>query len=336
MIRIGWCEMIFAGALCGALMGTVPAAGAQAGSLPQPSVRTVNVRPITRSSRIAPPAINQLVAARNVAIATGHGAQLKNVAVKKFVCGLSAPERPVLARHGHGVVSMLGRLFGAGIKNGEPADAAVACAEQASVLAVMAPSAAPGSAGLSKMRSPRATVWQSDVATMSWDAEDALRLESGEVLVLSTDDLDVSAGEMKVHLKPGTAALFAQARGVTRVMNLIDRRHDAVRVRVCNRPVVLAPGWECCFAESESAVNACRLGDGCGRRAHRLICDHGGTSYLGVCEVSVASVIKHHPIVRQIYHSDEKSERRLANDVLKMAACLAHSTRSYKPYVWSE
>ncbi len=176
--------------------------------------------------------------------------------------------------------------------------------------------------------------WHLDDTSFSRDHNGrfCLGTNKGEALISAEEHTSIQLGLVHIEVSPGSVVLVCHTNGFSQIINLYDTKRDAVRLKVGPNQMHLRPGHECIVAESESALVDCKKRDGSLRRFSNLAVLPGSNALVGVCEISIPSLLKCHPILSKLFKSKEKDERRLADKLLKMSVCLAFMGVSFEPY----
>lgn len=242
-----------------------------------------------------PPATNNIVSSRNIAVCIGHGAHIKNKAMAKFVGGLTGPA--------------IDTTFGI---------APVSFLPSRSLPPLLSQDV--GAARCLFVSEPEIT-----------GAGDSVLFESGSAIIDARQSITLRLPEARIELKKGAVIKVYARSGFYEVINLVDDGRDSVRLHICKRHLSLGPGQEARFSVCAETVNRCAK-DGCGRRTEK---DQSCCTYaIKVNEVSTAGLLKHDPIGRQVYRSTNSADRRLTERILKTAAALAFWTKAKTPYSW--
>jgi hypothetical protein len=115
------------------------------------------------------------------------------------------------------------------------------------------------------------------------------------------------------------------------VINIVDDGPDSVHLRVCRRHLIVRPGQEVRYS-IDKELAAQHVHDGCGRRNEM---DQSCCTYaIKVDDISIAALLKHDPIGRQVYASSVREDKLLAHRITKLAAALAFWTKAKNPYTW--
>jgi hypothetical protein len=276
---------------------------------PQPSLKlspAIQAR-LTRTANTKPGFINNLAAARSAAITTGQAAQFKNAPMRKFLSSLTGDKR------GHtetiATADEAAEEFGI-----QPVSYLVP-----SAMAQMKFVALEG-AGVRYVREPQIEQVGSNI-----------NIAAGDLFLTANRPLTIDLPYGRVMLKKDTTVNVQVDRQGGRVINVSDHQRDSVVLKVCRRTIALMPGKECTFSKSPDYVGA-KHHDGCGRRAIKV--DRCCTYSFKTNEVSIAALLKHHPIGYQLYRSTNESDLKLRGEMLKTAAALAFWTKSKTPYIW--
>lgn len=262
-----------------------------------------------RIQNIKPGFINNLAAARMVAITNGQGAHARSGPMRKMLATMTGPKKTQIAT---------------------TADA-ISEAEEFGILPVayIVPTA------------PRMVTVNYDDADVRYvhepqisrnQATSALDVSTGEFILNAKRDMQLDLPGATVRLKEGTVVKVACSEEGGRIINALDKKRDAVVIHVCKKTFTLAPGQECRFSLSSDFVKQVPH-DGCGRRADK---DNSCCTWsIRTSEVGVAALLKHDAIGRQIYLSNEPSDVKVKNGMLRMAASLANWYKVKSPFSWN-
>jgi len=276
-------------------------------SLPAFAAPAAAPKPVNISNLIVrknPPFINNLVSCRLAFFTANQGNQLKAGTMKKFLAGLCGP------KHLEALTYDPESDFGI-----EPVSYAPT--------AVLPPLSDEDLANAHCM-----FVCEPKMAM----TEKGIALESGTEIIEANKAMTVELPEGRVELEKGAVVKISALNGVYRIVNIVDDGRDSVRIHVCKRHLSLAPGQEARYSINKDLVTQ-HLHDGCGRRAEK---DQSCCTYaIKVNEVSVAAILKHDPIGRQLYLSHDPEDKALANRIVKTAAALALWTKAKTPYSWN-
>lgn len=272
---------------------------------------------LTKWSNATCGAYYQLAPMSHQTIWLGHTAGLKNKAVNKHVKGL-VPCSTIVSSKDTDTVSL---------NLAEPIKESMDMSDTS-----MIPVAFCSQSGSSLLH-------QNQMKCQTWSSsqieqleESKLSFQKGEAAVSADRPMQFQFAGTMVSLREGTIVLLRQGNGLKRVVNLYDKSRDAVSMETAGTKIFLRPGQECIVASSEDTLKNFRRRDGSIRRFSKLVtCPDSGET-MGVCEISIPSLIKNHPIVKSIYLSNEKSEKQVSEKLLKMSVCLAHFSRSFAEY----
>lgn len=185
---------------------------------------------------------------------------------------------------------------------------------------------------IDKLQIASCTIWKDADAVINTSKGGELCFGSGESIIFAHEANTIELEDLRLDLKPGAVLLLRHEQGITRIVNLHDARQESVAILLPGKTVWLRPGQECIAANSKQTIKSHRRQDGSLRRFSKFFFDKDSQLTVGICEVSIAGLLKFHPLLDSIYNSTDKEEHQVAEKMLKMAACLAHFTRSYSKY----
>jgi hypothetical protein len=274
---------------------------------------------VNKLGRAKPTQIPTLAGARNIGMAVAQGNAFKVASLKKHIRQLVAPE--MLATHQKpGVAS-----------SQQPGNAFVLRDDDASILPVAFFTPSPAAVSIANQDLERYSIWHSAQAEVLIQ-DNSMRLSRGEVLLHVTKPMLVTVRGVDIQLKKGVIALVGCNEKFTRIANLTDEQRDSILVQLGDHSVTVYPGRECVVAPKD-CLSEIRQSDRGGRRKQRTIKLNDCLS-VHVAEVSIPSLIRGHDLLRRLYHSDEKTEHRVVEKLVRTAACLAHCNRSAEGYSW--
>lgn len=272
---------------------------------------------VSKMLKTSTPGYLHIAPTRHQAITLGNCVGLKNRLIKKHIKGL-VPQSGFIASEEPNQISELT----------EPEIESMDLSGKLEPVAYSSPLAAQ----VIKNQLPGCLSWQYSTTCHFVDGKLTIEKNKGEVILWASEDTDVELHLADVHIKRDSIVLLRSIESGVRLVNLYDTRRDAVSVKVGDKTFYLRPGEECIVADSEKSLKSCKRCNGSLRRFTKT-CSCGDCSTVaGICEVSIPALLKHHPILKNLYKSDTRHERKLAEKLLKMSVCLAHFTRSYTPY----
>jgi hypothetical protein len=156
----------------------------------------------------------------------------------------------------------------------------------------------------------------------------SVTLESGKILASLRHPARagfVNCQAMTVGLSGDADVLVTRTADSVRLLN-ISGRGQAVKVKLDpavvgdahGNVIALAPGYEFVVCRHKINRSDIRIADGFARR-HFKVLENGQAA---ICEVSVESVLGGSPIVARMAQDNNDKERRILNDMSKMAAVL--------------
>jgi len=160
------------------------------------------------------------------------------------------------------------------------------------------------------------------------DSPYAVTLESGKILASLRRPAHagfINCQLMTVGLNGDADVLVSRTADGVRLLN-ISGRGETVKVKLDStvagdthgNVIALAPGYEFIVCRHQLKRSDIRIADGFARRQFKVL-ENGQSA---ICEVSVESVLGGSPIVAQMAQDNNDKERRILNDMSKMAAVL--------------
>jgi len=147
-------------------------------------------------------------------------------------------------------------------------------------------------------------------------------LQDGEILVASSKQIMVEAGDFTITLAPGTIAVVSRDGGAVSVRTLHDSRGNSTRVYGGGNEIArISAGQEVVTAMDGPALSTAISRIPVGRRRMELRTANGN-QMVAHCDVSPLSVIQNSSVLTNLMHSSRNSDRAIVENVLKTAACL--------------
>ncbi len=177
-----------------------------------------------------------------------------------------------------------------------------------------------------------ALVEYSPAAQLSAKEIGVVSLDSGEAMIIASDDTVINTGGHQITVAGGTIAHISQEDGVTKVRNLYEQTPGSkgVRALVDGQLVATSAGTEIIASFDANALNESVKKDAIGRRQMQSF-DVGGAK-VATCEISLVSLVPNSDLLPLVMHSKQKNDRAIAEKLIKMAACLSTATSSHGPY----
>ncbi len=179
---------------------------------------------------------------------------------------------------------------------------------------------------------PGCTSWHNSNSSPLVLESGIIAISDGESILCVKNDTSIVIDDLTVNLRPGSTVLLRHQNKLTRVVNLYDSHRDDINIQFSGKSVYLRPGQECIIAGSEQVLKACKRQDGSARRCSAVSHDANTGNTVAICELSIPSLLKYHPLLGMLYKSNEKQEKELVRKMLKMSACLAHFSKSSSAY----
>jgi len=149
-----------------------------------------------------------------------------------------------------------------------------------------------------------------------------VNLQDGEILVASSKQIMIEAGDFWVTLAPGTIAAVFRHSGTVSVRTLHDSRGNSTRVYAGGNEIArISAGQEVVTATDGPALSTAISRIPVGRRRMELLTGNG-SQIAARCDVSPLSVIQNSSVLTNLMHSSRNSDRAIVENVLKTAACL--------------
>jgi hypothetical protein len=278
-----------------------------------PSINKVDVKPIAKIGAVKPGAWVYIAPARQIAIANTTGARLKAGAFNAFLKTLTSTEL-MMAKRANDEVSI-------SIDQQEIIPVAFLHSQVTNIQPVL--------------REPldQFLHWHCNDPVLTKTGENSASVGEGESVIFTRGDTVLDADNLTIAIKAGTASLISASNGVTRVVNLSDHAKNSVVVFTPKHKLALHAGQECIIAPNDEMLQKACHRDGCGRRFQQVARTEDGF-VLRTCQISVASFLKTHNLLRQVYLSKDKEDARLAGQLLKTAICLAHCSAGKQAYTY--
>ena len=177
-----------------------------------------------------------------------------------------------------------------------------------------------------------ASVRHSGQARLTFRQSGLVNLRDGEILVASSRPTTVEAGNCTVAFAPGTIALVSRNGETVAVRTLHDSRGNSTTMYSGGQQLArISAGQEVVLAPDASALSATVSQAPLGRRRMALQQTIGG-KLLGHCDVPSLAVIDNSQVLNSVIHSTRRSDRAIAERLLKTAACLQMVTAKYGAY----
>lgn len=163
------------------------------------------------------------------------------------------------------------------------------------------------------------------------DKAGTMTVRSGEAFIATAKRTAIKCGKAVIYAEKGAYLLLSRIGRITTIRNLHERQSGSVRLVSGNKYVVVAAGQEVIIAPTEADLAGAVSQDAVGRRrAHVTSLPDGSKAQLS--EISLISVMGKNGILSTMLHSEESADRKIAKQVIKMAACLVYTTAAHGAY----
>jgi hypothetical protein len=167
-----------------------------------------------------------------------------------------------------------------------------------------------------------ADIIQSADARLERLAADSYQLESGNVLVCSTNSTTIKTPHATIMVKPGDVALISAQSKMTRALDLVDQHKGDVRVAAGDSTIDLYPGREVAvMAENAPEIERVVLRDQIRHRNIKL-CKTDNARIVLVDEFAIPDLLKQQPLLKQLRTSNHDLHKHAHSQVMKTCAAL--------------
>jgi hypothetical protein len=144
--------------------------------------------------------------------------------------------------------------------------------------------------------------------------------------------MTLQVGKVTIGLKRGVCALLSKNGQIIKVRNLHENASGSLRIFVDRKDfVTVGAGQEAIIARSEQALSKAIDKDHIGRRLSRSVQLPAGMKMVK-SEISLVSLMRRSGTIATMMHSDDYLDRKIAQRVVKMAACLMYATGAHGVY----
>ena len=158
-----------------------------------------------------------------------------------------------------------------------------------------------------------------------------LFLKEGELLVYAERNATVIVDRYRLILSKGAIALLSCHKQVVKVQNMVEEKRASLKICINRKELLLGCGEEIVIAPNESALHSAISNDLLIRRNSNLFNLSSG-GILVHSEFLPFSLIKQSPVLIKLAHCPNKQDKVMYGKILKMAACLGHTTSSHGNY----
>jgi|GEM_PF-6424379 len=158
-----------------------------------------------------------------------------------------------------------------------------------------------------------------------------LNLNFGEILIHSTEETIVNSGDYVITVAPGCIAQIVKGEKVLKVRALYEPRANSIIVRAGNTAIKLSTGQEASFAPHSLHLQLASKNENLGRR-HLVEATLPNGHAMSRSEFSPLSLMTTPGVLNRLVYSKAIDDRRLADKVIKMTACLMTATAAHGAY----
>lgn len=156
-----------------------------------------------------------------------------------------------------------------------------------------------------------------------------INLTRGQLFMNPLSDTTVNGGIAKVEAKKGS--LFAVAREAFGIRVAACSGPGDLTIQVGGKSIAVLPGEEIIISDHALTNEERHTADGVGRRDFRSFQVATGI-HATICDVSIISMLGNHEHLQSLIHPASIVERRIANRLIKTAACVQQVTHSKGVY----
>jgi hypothetical protein len=163
------------------------------------------------------------------------------------------------------------------------------------------------------------------------DGDDIISLASGDALVEASEPTVINCFNNKLYMSPGTVALLSNRDGVFKVINLYEIHCGSIKILIGKKHFNLCVGQEVLIGKDITSSNCLANDLPIGRRRTRNIKLKNGLELVR-SEYSHVSLMQQHDLLSKLMHSPKKDDQKLADKLIKMAACITQTTSKHGPF----
>jgi hypothetical protein len=146
-------------------------------------------------------------------------------------------------------------------------------------------------------------------------------LANGETIIAANKPTTVSAGPYNIFIDTGTIAVITKDSSIVKVRNVYESKAFSLKAHVGKKSITVAAGHELLLGPNDGSLHKALKADPVGRRRIKNTDLPGGESIM-TSEISLISLIQNTDVLRQLMNSDNAIDRRMAENLIKMAACI--------------
>jgi hypothetical protein len=147
-------------------------------------------------------------------------------------------------------------------------------------------------------------------------------LKHGELLVNAEENIRINAGSIEVYVSKGAIAVVRFAHDVVSVLNMKEMWKHDVNVVMNGRSMKCSAGHELLIGSSVESVTRAMTEDHLQRRASQVSEFDSGRAAISKSEFSLTGAMNDSPLLRMIYRSTDTSDKKIADAIIKMNACV--------------
>lgn len=163
------------------------------------------------------------------------------------------------------------------------------------------------------------------------DGNGTIVLSKGSVILRALNKAKVRVGECNISLRKGAIVLVTRDEKHTKIENLVDTTNKSVKVSARGHHVSLNVGQEVVLGENERELWSAMRDDMVARRRVTLS-NCGKAGVFGVSDYSLITLLQNANLLKMLYASSERADRKMVASMMKMSVCLQRATSSHGSY----
>ena len=156
-----------------------------------------------------------------------------------------------------------------------------------------------------------------------------ISLKSGEILVNTIAPTTIQAGRCVIEAKKGSMLAISVKGDCVKVRNIFEPALSSVKLHVGGRNQTLFAGQEAVIATSSSEVVREMHADLLGRRKMHSVDFEKEHFSMTTAEYSIGALMQTSNLLKQMYLSQDKIDKVLVGNMMKMHACLHQVTAGH-------
>lgn len=157
-------------------------------------------------------------------------------------------------------------------------------------------------------------------------------VKSGEALIRTSAPSIIAAGNCFISVAKGTMVLVSVKGNLVKVRNLCEHALNTVELKLAGRTTKLSAGQEAVLGPSDTAVVSEMHSDRLGRRRMNAVDFRKDGFAVTSCEFSLTALLQYSELLRHIYSSNDKADKQMTAELVKMAAVLTQVTGRHGTY----